>query len=189
MKDDGQPPATQITPEEQELASSGDLQNLSTNMFFERIGFLENEELLPLNLGRFGQLGSFAGTSPLDWQSDADQKPKLGPHWTSHYGKNLFAAAASSDPNTSGFSMNPDMPGDVDTLPTDDNEQEAPSKEEETEEDKKYSQMTLADLLPQMMFVSGETAEPSIDTTTLIEEITRQQVIEIVRTLYVSSVN
>lgn len=30
-----------------------------------------------------------------------------------------------------------------------------------------------------MMFVSGETAEPSIETTTLIEEIVRQQVIEI----------
>lgn len=32
-----------------------------------------------------------------------------------------------------------------------------------------------------MMFVSGETAEPSVETTTLIEEIVRQQVIEIVR--------
>ncbi|CAI7678972.1 unnamed protein product [Penicillium pancosmium] len=179
MADDGQPPVTQITPEEQELGSSGELQNLSTHMFFGRIGFLENEELLPLNLGRFGQLGSFAGTSAQDWQSHVEHKPKLGPHWTSHYGKNLFAAAASSDPNTPGFSMNPDVPGDVDTPPTDDNEQEAPVKEEETEEDKKYSQMSLADLLPQMMFVSGETAEPSIDTTTLIEEITRQQVIEI----------
>lgn len=189
MADDGQPPVTQIMPEEQELGSSGELQNLSTHMFFGRIGFLENEELLPLNLGRFGQLGSFAGTSAQDWQSDVGHKPKLGPHWTSHYGKNLFAAAASSDPNTSGFSMNPDVSGDVDTPPTDDNEQEAPVKEEKTEEDKKYSQMGLADLLPQMMFVSGETAEPSIDTTTLIEEITRQQVIEIVRTLFVSPVN
>ncbi|OJJ87568.1 transcriptional regulator SPT3 [Aspergillus glaucus CBS 516.65] len=33
--------------------------------------------------------------------------------------------------------------------------------------------------IQQMMFVSGETAEPSIETTTLIEEIVRQQVIEI----------
>lgn len=33
--------------------------------------------------------------------------------------------------------------------------------------------------IQQMMFVSGETAEPSVETTTLIEEITRQQVIEI----------
>lgn len=32
----------------------------------------------------------------------------------------------------------------------------------------------------QMMFVSGETAEPSTETTTLIEEIVRQQVIEMV---------
>ncbi|KAJ5624840.1 hypothetical protein N7510_001149 [Penicillium lagena] len=37
----------------------------------------------------------------------------------------------------------------------------------------------LADLIQKMMFVSGETAEPSAETTTLIEEITRQQVIEI----------
>ena len=32
----------------------------------------------------------------------------------------------------------------------------------------------------QMMFVSGETAEPSADTTGMIEEIVRQQVIEMV---------
>lgn len=38
----------------------------------------------------------------------------------------------------------------------------------------------LANLLRQMMFVSGETAEPSVETTTLIEEIVRQQVVEIV---------
>ncbi|PLB34141.1 transcriptional regulator SPT3 [Aspergillus candidus] len=38
---------------------------------------------------------------------------------------------------------------------------------------------TLTNLLHQMMFVSGETAEPAVDTTTLIEEIVRQQVVEI----------
>lgn len=38
----------------------------------------------------------------------------------------------------------------------------------------------ITNLIHKMMFVSGETAEPSIDTTTLIEDITRQQVIEIV---------
>ncbi|KAJ6109119.1 TFIID-18kDa-domain-containing protein [Penicillium sp. IBT 16267x] len=37
----------------------------------------------------------------------------------------------------------------------------------------------IANMIRQMMFVSGETAEPSIDTTTLIEDITRQQVLEI----------
>lgn len=36
------------------------------------------------------------------------------------------------------------------------------------------------DFAMQMMFVSGETAEPSVETTTLIEEITRQQVLEMV---------
>lgn len=52
--------------------------------------------------------------------------------------------------------------------------------EEETETEEIFRQ-DLTDFLHQMMFVSGETAEPSIETTTLIEEITRQQVIEIVR--------
>lgn len=42
------------------------------------------------------------------------------------------------------------------------------------------SRPRITNYIGQMMFVSGETAEPSIETTTLIEEITRQQVIEIV---------
>lgn len=42
------------------------------------------------------------------------------------------------------------------------------------------SQRDITNYMRQMMFVSGETAEPSVETTTLIEEITRQQVIEIV---------
>lgn len=39
----------------------------------------------------------------------------------------------------------------------------------------------ITDKLLKMMFVSGETAEPSIETTTVIEDITREQVLEIVR--------
>lgn len=39
----------------------------------------------------------------------------------------------------------------------------------------------ITNIIPKMMFVSGETAEPSIETTTLIEDITREQVLEIVR--------
>lgn len=42
----------------------------------------------------------------------------------------------------------------------------------------------MANNAAKMMFVSGETAEPSPETTTLIEEITRQQVIEIVSANY-----
>lgn len=38
----------------------------------------------------------------------------------------------------------------------------------------------VTNFIYQMMFVSGETAEPSIETTTLIEDIVRQQVVEIV---------
>lgn len=41
-------------------------------------------------------------------------------------------------------------------------------------------EITFTDDIRQMMFVSGETAEASTETTTLIEEIVRQQVIEIV---------
>jgi hypothetical protein len=32
-----------------------------------------------------------------------------------------------------------------------------------------------------MMYVSGETAEPPVETTSIIEDIVRQQVIELVR--------
>lgn len=38
----------------------------------------------------------------------------------------------------------------------------------------------FTDVIQKMMFVSGETAEPSQETTTLIEEIVRQQVVEMV---------
>ena len=55
----------------------------------------------------------------------------------------------------------------------------------ESQEDYEMVDTTVSEGLPtnnnlKMMFVSGETAEPSPETTTLIEEITRQQVIEIV---------
>ncbi len=40
----------------------------------------------------------------------------------------------------------------------------------------------------QMMFVSGETAEASIETTYLIEEIVREQVIEMVGSICLSKV-
>lgn len=51
------------------------------------------------------------------------------------------------------------------------------------EEMRQYREHTLTELFRQMMFVSGETAEPSADTTGMIEEIVRQQVIEMVRSL------
>jgi transcription initiation protein SPT3 len=35
--------------------------------------------------------------------------------------------------------------------------------------------------ISQMMYVSGETAEPPVETTSIIEDIVRQQVIELVR--------
>jgi hypothetical protein len=38
----------------------------------------------------------------------------------------------------------------------------------------------LTTVLEQMMYVSGETAEPSLETTSMIEDIVRQQVIELV---------
>ncbi|KAH7375925.1 transcription initiation factor IID, 18kD subunit-domain-containing protein [Plectosphaerella cucumerina] len=39
----------------------------------------------------------------------------------------------------------------------------------------------LTHVIQQMMYVSGETAEPSVDTTSIIEDIVRQQVIELLR--------
>lgn len=43
------------------------------------------------------------------------------------------------------------------------------------------SRVTIADSIQQMMYVSGETTEPSVETTGIIEDIVRQQVIELVR--------
>ncbi|KAM3501892.1 hypothetical protein MY10362_005214 [Beauveria mimosiformis] len=39
----------------------------------------------------------------------------------------------------------------------------------------------LIDTIRQMMYVSGETGEPSVETTSIIEDIVRQQVIELLR--------
>lgn len=39
-----------------------------------------------------------------------------------------------------------------------------------------------------MMFVSGESGDPSTETTGIIEEIVRQQVVEIVRELWEFSI-
>lgn len=57
--------------------------------------------------------------------------------------------------------------------------------DEEEEEAKRFPTMEAFRIrlragFAQMMFVSGETAEPSQETTTLIEDIVRQQVIEMV---------
>ena len=52
--------------------------------------------------------------------------------------------------------------------------------DDETEE---MFKIRLTHWLQQMMFVSGETAEPTAETTSLVEEIVRQQVIEMVSLL------
>jgi hypothetical protein len=85
--------------------------------------------------------------------------------------------------------MNSDVPGRADTASTYKDEQDAPLGKDETEDAEDDCGLTFANLLPQMMFVSGETAEPSSETTTLIEDITRQQVIEIVCTVFLYPVN
>jgi hypothetical protein len=53
-----------------------------------------------------------------------------------------------------------------------------PDQEEESMD---IFQIKLIGHLKQMMYVSGETAEPSHETTGMVEEIVRQQVIEMVR--------
>ena len=55
--------------------------------------------------------------------------------------------------------------------------------ESETVESVAQFKARLTHWFRQMMFVSGETAEPSAETTWMIEEIVREQVIEMVRVL------
>ena len=57
----------------------------------------------------------------------------------------------------------------------------AKSHEKDREETAEEFKLRLTHLLGQMMFVSGETAEPGPETTWMIEEIVREQVIEMVR--------
>jgi hypothetical protein len=63
------------------------------------------------------------------------------------------------------------------------NNQEVTNRNQKITRGKEFENLRemLTDFV-QMMFVSGETAEPSTETTTLIEDITRQQVLEIVST-------
>ncbi|EEH20155.2 hypothetical protein PABG_02414 [Paracoccidioides brasiliensis Pb03] len=65
---------------------------------------------------------------------------------------------------------------DVDT----DGDGDQHENEDQNEDEETWEEWNarFTNTLSQMMFVSGETAEPSAETTTLIEEIVRQQVIE-----------
>ena len=53
-----------------------------------------------------------------------------------------------------------------------------PLPEDPGSNDRFKKELTLC--IKQMMFVAGETGEPSVETTSMIEEIVRQQVVEIV---------
>ena len=50
----------------------------------------------------------------------------------------------------------------------------------EEHDEKAEWRMLMHGMITQMMFVSGEEAEPSVQTTTIIEEIVREQVVELV---------
>ncbi|KAF9890328.1 Transcription initiation protein spt3 [Aspergillus nanangensis] len=80
--------------------------------------------------------------------------------------------SGNSDTPVSGF-FSDETVGIAETTSEDE------AKENDTLETDETFQTILTNLLRQMMFVSGETAEPAVDTTTLIEEIVRQQVVEI----------
>ncbi len=47
-----------------------------------------------------------------------------------------------------------------------------------------YKRIVLIPMIEQMMFVAGETGEPSSETTTLIEQIVHEQVYEMVGYLF-----
>lgn len=66
--------------------------------------------------------------------------------------------------------LSPEQPGSLAIIP-------AIEDDFETKDDFKQR---LTDTIAQMMFVSGETAEPSAETTWMIEEIVREQVLEMV---------
>lgn len=79
-----------------------------------------------------------------------------------------------------------DVDDDVDGDQDQDRDQDQNGDQNEDADFFEESKSEPTNVFGQMMFVSGETAEPSAETTTLIEEIVRQQVIEMVsaHTLY-----
>lgn len=76
--------------------------------------------------------------------------------------------------------MRKDTCGSLSLAPTADKMPQEEETEDVDNETRQEFKIRLTHLLGQMMFVSGETAEPSTETTWMIEEIVRDQVIEMV---------
>ncbi|KAJ5581759.1 Histone-fold [Penicillium sp. DV-2018c] len=107
--------------------------------------------------------------SPSDLDHDGDLPMTPAPSELDHDG-NLPMTPASSELVAS----------DAETVIIDlDADNTEKTFESEGEQEINEPSDLVTNSIEKMMFVSGETAEPSPETTTLIEEITRQQVIEI----------
>lgn len=101
--------------------------------------------------------------TPTDWETESQWSPSDGE-----------ADASSNSSSSNAMSYTESL---AETIPS--TEEDSDSSEDEPESAGKFSER-IAHLFRQMMFVSGETAEASVETTTIIEDIVRQQVIEIV---------
>ncbi|RDW89944.1 transcriptional regulator SPT3 [Aspergillus mulundensis] len=110
--------------------------------------------------------GQSAQTQSVDSETDLETESVLSSH---------FESDASSAPsvNTDHAELCARVVSQVE------DEDKAFDSADDIFETKEMFAATMANLIRQMMFVSGETAEPSIETTTLIEDIVRQQVVEL----------
>lgn len=94
-------------------------------------------------------------------------RPITGRHW------DAVASSASPEHGSGAFDLPP--PSGKSSASSADPEVEGLDKMSEEDFKKRLTSFTK-----QMMFVSGETAEPSAETTGMIEELVKQQVIEMV---------
>jgi hypothetical protein len=126
--------------------------------------------------------------SPSSFQDIPRSVADLGPRFPLNTGKGDIDANASSvntvESVTDKRVTNSAVPGKSDPTPsTPGSLSPAPSSPEEsahsTEVLQEYREY-LTDVMQKMMFVSGETAEASAETTWLIEEIVREQVVHMV---------
>ena len=119
----------------------------------------------------------------LAWLAKAKPRAKSSTSWTgdSNHGDD------DADTDDDFGVISPGSPGPPSVLSAEDEEADNMDHdvtETEAEADAEFKRGLINMIARQMMFVSGETAEPSIETTSAIEEITRQQVVEIVCSLF-----
>jgi hypothetical protein len=136
-----------------------------------------------------------ASTSLGDWGNEVNEYADFDvvkSQFTSSEDGDTESSAALSDgsendellgsPMNQSTTRDEDLATDPEETNSESSDFETDSMEDDDNETKEDFKQRLIYWIAQMMFVSGETAEPSPETTWMIEEIVREQVLEMVCT-------